>query len=163
MLILSKKTAFSLIEIILALGVIAFAIVGIMGLFPVAMKSAQESQRETRATLIAQQIFSDLRTGTGTNRFVITGSSVNSTSSISLANPPPPLVISFDSAGAVLGTNAPSSFTNGVPNAAFLAQVTVSTNTGVPNLSQVQTTVEAPAAAATTNRSRYTFVTLMNY
>lgn len=163
MLILSRKTAFSLIEIILALGVIAFAIVGIMGLFPVAMKSAQESQRETRATLIAQQIFSDLRTGTGTNRFVITGSSVNSTSTISLANQGASVVLSFDSAGAVLGTNSPSSFTNGVPNAAFLAQVSVSTNTGVPNLSQVQTTVEAPAAAASTNRSRYTFVTLMNY
>ena len=47
----SAAQAFSLIEIVLALGVISFAIVGIMGLFPVAMRAAQESQSETRATL----------------------------------------------------------------------------------------------------------------
>jgi uncharacterized protein (TIGR02598 family) len=161
--ILSKKIprGFSLIEIILALGVIAFAIVGIMGLFPVAMKSAQESQRETRATFIAQQIFSDLRTGTGTNRFIITGTNLG-TNTINLSAGTN-LFLAYDSAGAVLGTSAPSSFTNGVADAAFLANVSVNTNTGVPNLSQVQTTVEAPAAAASSNRSRYTFVTLMNY
>jgi len=163
-LLISSKNSprgFSLIEIVLALGVIAFALVGIMGLFPVAMKSAQESMRETRATHIAQQIFSDLRTGTGTNRFLIVGSSPTSTSPLSLANNGASVVVAFDDKAVATGTNA--SFSNAVPDASFLANVTVQTNTGLPNLSQVEAAIEAPAAAASANRSRYTFVTLINY
>ena len=45
---------FSLIEVVLALGIISFAIVGIIGLMPVAMKSAGDSMRETDATFIAR-------------------------------------------------------------------------------------------------------------
>lgn len=165
MLSLSKKSGFSLIEIVLALGIIAFALVGIMGLFPVAMKSAQESQRETRATLIAQQIFSDLRMLTGTNRALVRGPSSDSNALIpnfSLASQGNSATIAFDNNGTALLDNV-TDFSNSYAGAAFLAQVTVETNTGVPNLSRVQTTVEAPAAASSTNRSRYTFVTLMNY
>ncbi|MFZ4598340.1 MAG: type IV pilus modification PilV family protein [Terrimicrobiaceae bacterium] len=162
---LSKNSTrgFSLIEIVLALGVIAFALVGIMGLFPVAMKSAQESMRETRATFIAQQIFSDLRTGTGTNRFLLVGAAPTATTPLSLADNSASVVVLFDNNAVATGTNGATTFSNAAPSAAFVANVTVQTNTGVPNLSQVQATIEAPAAAASTNRSRYTFVTLMNY
>ena len=146
--------AFSLIEIVLALGIIAFALVGIMGLFPVAMKSAQESQRETRATHIAQQIFSDLRTGSPTNLLIGVASNLlpaNTALSNSWSN-----TISFDVNGSLLGSGQNA-------NAIFLAQVSGTPNTPSPGLSRVQVDVEAPAVAATTNRSRYTFVTLMNY
>ena len=162
-LLLSR--GFSLIEIVLALGIIAFALVGIMGLFPVALKSAQESQRETRATHIAQQIFSDLRVLTGTNRTLLRGPSSDSNALVpnfSLAVNNNAAIIAFDNAGAAL-TDSVTTFSNSYAAAVFLAQVTVDTNTGVPNLSRVQTTIETPAAAASTNRSRYTFVTLMNY
>ncbi len=52
--------AFSLIEIVLAVGIISFALVGILGLFPVALEAAAESRQETQATFIAQQVFSGL-------------------------------------------------------------------------------------------------------
>jgi len=165
--ILSKKRGFSLVEVVLALGVIAFALVGIMGLFPVALKSAQESQRETRATLIAQQIFSDLRTLNGTNRLLVRGPSAANASSLvtnfSLAANTN-LILSYDADGnGRTGGISPGSFSAAFPDAAFLASVAVDTNTGIPKLSRVQATIEAPAAAPSTNRSKYPFVTLMNY
>jgi len=163
----AQSRAFSLVEVVLALGVIAFALVGIMGLFPVAMRSAQESQRETRATLIAQQIFSDLRAFTGTNRLIVRGPSAADASSLitnfSLAGNTN-FFLSYDANGIgrtdQISTGA---FSGSIPDAAFLANVVVDTNTGIPNLSRIQATVEAPAAAPSANRSKYTFVTLMNY
>jgi type II secretory pathway pseudopilin PulG len=154
-----------LIEVVLALGVIAFALVGIMGLFPVAMKSAQESQRETRATLIAQQIFSDLRTGTSSNRFVISGSN-NATDTVNLApSGTTPLFLAFNTNGMPVKSLSGGTFSNSYSDITvpFLASITVDTNTGMSNLSRIQATIEAPAAAPSTNRSKYTFVTLMNY
>lgn len=155
---------FSLIEVVLALGVIAFALVGIMGLFPVAMKSAQESQRETRATLIAQQIFSDLRVSAGTNRFVISGPTASTTNGLSLSSDGN-LYLAFGTNGSPLASVTSSDFTNSYPDlaASFLANISVDTNTGTSNLSRVQTTIETPAAAPSTSRAKYTFVTLMNY
>ncbi len=164
MLIPSKKHGFSLIEVVLALGVIAFALVGIMGLFPVAMKSAQESQRETRATLIAQQIFSDLRVSAGTNRFVISGATANDTNSLSLASDGN-LYLAFGTNGSPITSVNAAAFTNSYPDltASYLANISVDTNTGTSNLSRVQTTIETPASAPSAARAKYTFVTLMNY
>ena len=148
--------AFSLIEIVLALGIISFALVGIMGLFPVAMKSALESQRETRAAQIAQQIFSDLRTLPGTNRLVaITTNILNPQTTISLTTSNS-ITVSYAQDGRPLGLG-----TNN-PEGIFLAEILVTPNIPVSGLSRVQTTIETPAKAATHARSRYTFVTLMN-
>jgi uncharacterized protein (TIGR02598 family) len=162
---MKASAAFSLFEIVLALGVVAFALVGIMGLFPVAMKSAQESQRETRATLIAQQIFSDLRVLAGTNRLIVCGSSAADASSMktnfSLAVNGNTEFLAYDQDGAGMTGITGSVFTNGCPSALFLARVEV--DAGEPHLSRVQTTIESPAAAPATNRSKYPFVTLISY
>ena len=154
---------FSLIEIVLALGVIAFALVGIMGLFPVAMKSAEESQRETRATLIAQRIFSDLRVASGPNRFVTSGSN-DVTNAVNLASGTS-VFLAFNTNGVPVTAIPGGTFSNSYTDAAatFLAAVSVDTNTGTANLSRVQATIESPSAAPSANRSKYLFVTLMNY
>jgi type II secretory pathway pseudopilin PulG len=57
----SRLRAFSLIEIILAVAVIAFALTAILGMFPVAVGAATDSQRETQAALIARSIFNQLQ------------------------------------------------------------------------------------------------------
>jgi uncharacterized protein (TIGR02598 family) len=153
-----KISAFSLIEVVLALAVIAFAITGIMGLFPVALKSAQESQRETRATFIAQQIFNDLKASPRTNLFIATGTNVLNPSSF--VSPRPSLsnawsnTVSFDLSGTPIGPGSD-------PRAIYLASVSSTPNTPVFGLARVQVDVETPAQAAATNRSKYTFVTLM--
>jgi uncharacterized protein (TIGR02598 family) len=55
-------SAFSLVEVTLALGVAAFALVAIFGLLPVGLNSNQASIEQTAATSIATGIISDLRT-----------------------------------------------------------------------------------------------------
>ena len=52
--------AFSLVEIVLAVGIISFALVGILGMFPVALDAATRSREETQAAFIARSIYSDL-------------------------------------------------------------------------------------------------------
>lgn len=158
-----KISAFSLIEVALALAVIAFAITGIMGLFPVALKSAQESQRETRATFIAQQIFNDLKASPRTNLFIATGT--NLLDAASFVSPRPSFTnawsnsVGFDPAGLPVESLAnPASPQSSV---SFVANISSTPNTPVSGLARVQVDVETPAQAAATNRSKYTFVTLM--
>ena len=60
-------TAFSLVEVVLALGVVAFAIVAILGAFPAGLSTSRFSQNETRASQIAQDILTSLASQAQTN------------------------------------------------------------------------------------------------
>ena len=51
-----KNAAFSMIEIVIALGVISFALVAVIGLLPVGLRASRESIEETRAAAVAQSI-----------------------------------------------------------------------------------------------------------
>jgi uncharacterized protein (TIGR02598 family) len=55
-----SRSAFSLVEVVLALGVISFAIVAILGVFPVGLNTSHSAQDETRAPQIAQMILASL-------------------------------------------------------------------------------------------------------
>jgi Tfp pilus assembly protein PilV len=48
---------FSLVEVTIAIGLFAFVIVGIMGLFPAALRQRADAALETRGVLVAQQVF----------------------------------------------------------------------------------------------------------
>jgi type II secretory pathway pseudopilin PulG len=50
--------AFSLVEVTIAIGIFAFVMVAILGLFPTATKMRADGALETRAVMIAQQLFS---------------------------------------------------------------------------------------------------------
>ena len=54
-------TAFSLVEVVLALGVIGFALLAIIGLLPIGLQSGRASIQETRATHLAKEVFATLR------------------------------------------------------------------------------------------------------
>jgi uncharacterized protein (TIGR02598 family) len=58
---LPETSAFSLVEITLALGVAAFALLAILGMLPTSLKTQQASIQQTTANSIISQIFSDLR------------------------------------------------------------------------------------------------------
>ena len=59
---ITKKTgAFSLVEITVAIGVIAFVLVAILGLLPIGMKSGREAIDATRTSLIAQDVVNRIR------------------------------------------------------------------------------------------------------
>ena len=62
----NDRCAFSLVEVVLALGVIGFAIVAIIGVIPIGLHTSHSSQDETRAAQVAQAIFSSLASQTQT-------------------------------------------------------------------------------------------------
>lgn len=72
---IARPAAFSLVEIVLALGIFAFCIVVVIGLLGTVMNSSKESWMETRSAHIARQITDDLTpdpdTATGTTRATV--------------------------------------------------------------------------------------------
>jgi type II secretory pathway pseudopilin PulG len=160
--------AFSLVEAALSLAIISFAIIAIMGLFPVAMQTARESNRETRATLIARRIVDELQSLPGTDTALVRGPSVTNPdwriTGLDLSSPSIH-VLAYDEQGEGL-TNGipPGAFQNPIsaPSAHFAAEVRVTPDFPSPGISRVQTTVEAPSSAPSSRRSKFVFVTLMN-
>ena len=157
-------TGFSLVEVVIALGIVSFAVLAIVGMMPMALKSAQESMRETDATLIAQRIFAELKTGRGANRTVTkdTNNSPNSFTNISLTAHNSTNNLAFTQDGMpqafLSSTNSPQdAFYD------FYAQISVLTNTGIANLSRVQIDIAAPAAAPAAARTTNSFTTLIGF
>jgi type II secretory pathway pseudopilin PulG len=58
---LHAASAFSLVEVTLALGVAAFCLIAVMGLLPMALKTQQASIQQTTANEIMSDIAADLR------------------------------------------------------------------------------------------------------
>ena len=57
----NDELAFSLIEVALALGVVAFSLFAVIGIMPIGFKAHQGSVNETKANAIASLIIGDLR------------------------------------------------------------------------------------------------------
>jgi uncharacterized protein (TIGR02598 family) len=53
-------SAFSLVEVVLALGVVSFAIVAILGVLPIGLQTSKSGQDETRAAQIAQAVLASI-------------------------------------------------------------------------------------------------------
>ena len=72
-----KASAFSLVEVVLALGVIGFSLLAIIGLLPIGLQSGRASIQETRANHLAEQVFNTLRSQpfTAANLSLLGGSS----------------------------------------------------------------------------------------
>lgn len=56
-----SNRAFSLIEVALALGIIAFALVAILGMIPVGLNASRDAIDDTRTSLIAQDVANRVR------------------------------------------------------------------------------------------------------
>jgi uncharacterized protein (TIGR02598 family) len=179
-----KPSAFTLIEVVLAIGIMSFALVGILGLFPVALETAQDSKAETQIALLAQRIEADLRSlqqsgvdGTGnptwTARVFNGPSGTNATSAADyqninlLATSASTLTLAYvRDANLELvpkgSTVSTGEYTSGVNGAEFLARITTQYNTPEhPNLCTVLITLETPGNAPETARKKQTFFTLM--
>ena len=63
-----RQLAFSLVEVVLALGVVAVGVIAILGVFPTALQIGHSAQDETRAPHIAQSVFGSLVAG-GSSQF----------------------------------------------------------------------------------------------
>lgn len=63
--LLRSGRGFSLVEVVLALGIAAFALVAIVGMLPVGLKLARESDEESRAVNVLTQVVADCRAVSG--------------------------------------------------------------------------------------------------
>ena len=52
--------AFSLVEVVLALGIVAFGVLAILGVIPVGLQAGRAAQGDTRSNQLAQDIFASL-------------------------------------------------------------------------------------------------------
>ncbi len=62
---------FSLVEVTIAIGIFAFVMVAILGLFPVALRQRTDAALETRAVLVAQQVFQSILSSTNTSQIFL--------------------------------------------------------------------------------------------
>ncbi len=158
----SGKKAFSLVEVVLALGVVGFSVVAIFSLFPVGLKSALESRRETRAAYLAEQIISDLRStpfDAATLLYRKSDGQLDALTPFSLASTTT-LVLGCDGTENIVKTLSSAIYTSGINDSAveYLVQVKVEP-AAFSNLAKVSVEISAPAAAPLAGRSRYGFFT----
>jgi len=175
------QDGFSLIEVVLALSILTYALVAILMLFPLALNTATDSKSDSRATFIAQSLLAEIQSGTGTSREIlsqITGSEQadtalgprSSSSSFNLAATADgqPLYIAFDSSGNPLRELSAADYNQGttVANAIYISRLSAAANPDNNpatsyNYSRVTLTVEWPAAAKPVQRNKQVFVTLI--
>jgi uncharacterized protein (TIGR02598 family) len=154
---------FSLVEIMLALGVIAIAVLALIGLFPVGFQQSRESQHETRAALLSEQLIESLRSSATHQPGILYGEAGT------LRKQPVDLAQNStnyflcDSEGTVVGLSTKAAFDNGDASAdiEYLTAVSLQTNSLLPSLVEVRVEVTASAAAKLDHRSRYGVVTLL--
>lgn len=130
---LRGTAGFSLIEVILAVGVFAIGILAVIGMLPNLLSMSKEAWQETRAAQIGNQIVRDLNSGADRYGFIVTDVSAAAPKheKIDLTEPGS-WTIPFDQEG----TPQASSET-----ATFDASVAVTPDAARPGLSNVTVTV----------------------
>lgn len=97
----SSSAAFSLVEVTIAIGIFAFVIVGIIGLFPIGVRQREDSALETRAVMISRQIFESIEAaGNLTNVSIVVGE--DERVNVNLLSP---LVLGYEVDGTAPGVN----------------------------------------------------------
>lgn len=176
-----RLAAFSLTEVVIALGIFAVAMIGVLALFPVASSTGRESSEETQATILANTILSDFRASAisrgGANAWLVSGKNTfgNFISPVDLTQAQT-YVIAYDikrrdvtdSPGwpgligppiALKATNqvAGGNFSAAAPGAAYLCRIQTRPVAGLARLSSVTVDVSTPGDVAQANRRIYSF------
>lgn len=158
------NSGFSLVEIVIALGIVSFALVAIFGLLPTGYKSAIESRRDTRSAFIAEHIIGDLRSSSFSNATILyQGSNAKLTAlpsfDLSMSGT---RILACDGQDRILKELPVGDYDSGNSDAGveYLAQVKV-VPSGFNNLSQISVEVSAPPGAPLSSRTRRNFFTLV--
>ena len=159
----SRQLAFSLVEVVLSLGVIAVGVIAILGVFPTALQTGHSAQDETRAPEIAQTIYGSLA-AQAPSQFanVQLRLSDNTTLSINLTAPPPPptvptLTLYADNDGKLIQGATTATYT-----------IFIYTNNSVPgftdpaSVNAVTVRVAWPANALAANQTFRDFVRIIS-
>jgi uncharacterized protein (TIGR02598 family) len=153
-----RQAAFSLLEVVIALGVITVGIVGILAVFPTALQTGHSAQNETRAAHVAQSVFGSL---------VAQAPSQFSSVQIRLSDgTPAPAINLTTTASYPLYADNDGRLTNSAANASYL--ITIYTNSSVPGFSdpasanQVTVRVAWPANAPAANQTFRDYVRIVS-
>jgi type II secretory pathway pseudopilin PulG len=172
--------AFSLVEVVIAIGLFAFVIVGILGLFPAALRIRSESALEARSYLVAQQLFSQVAASPNISNVtvrngpllggdqskiynllqkkVVMGYIANSSMPYFLYHKNPDSSWTHANAGDSQVLEQGGSGPNAKP-VDMMARLSATNVPGWPNLYQITVQVRAPVSLPLTNTKPVTFVT----
>jgi prepilin-type N-terminal cleavage/methylation domain-containing protein len=160
----SRKSGFTLLEILIATGLFAIAVTGLIALFPMVQRVSREGEEEARATLIAQNILDalplsassgsfSLATGTsgGTLRYETIDPRMTSEHSVSCGASCEPL---FPLEPGKNDTPVTA------PEALDIATLRLNITPSLPGLVSTEVVVVSPASAPASGRSTHRFVRL---
>ena len=169
-----NRHGFNLIEVVLALAVLSFALVGIISLFPLALNTAKDSKNETRVTLIAQTLLAELTTGGGSTRTFCANlaaassgnlNTLTSTSSTGLDLTRSGVgdihYLTYDMDGNPTGEINSSLYNSGSPGNIFIGLLRAVYSSTPNPLTTVSIQIEWPASATPANRKKHTFITFL--
>jgi len=186
---LRESSAFSLTEVVIAMGVAAVAFTSIIALFPLGLNMSKESYEATQAALIAQTILANLKdalNGGSSIKLIQKGGEANvftssNYTSISLNNnTSTTYYLAFDqqprtdSAGSpiiirpyIFSSSLPSWYTDGTNTATMIVRVTIEKTYvlgagSASNPQKVEVSVESPGNAKATNRIQRVFPGVIN-
>jgi type II secretory pathway pseudopilin PulG len=80
------EAAFTMVEVVLAMGVVSLALVSILGMFVGAMRSAQDSENETRTGQLAQAVMADLLSSGELRHPAVSGGIINASTLLPAAS-----------------------------------------------------------------------------
>ena len=153
----TRQTAFSLVEVVIALGVIAFAIVAIFGVIPTGLRTSAGAQDETRAAQLAQAVLSTMASQAQTQfNSVKLRLDDNSTNTIDLAAAPAALDIYADNEGKLISASGGAVYAVSVK----MDNAPAGFDSGYANL--VTVSVGWPAAAPTASRTTRSFMRIVS-
>ena len=154
-----RRAAFSLLEVVIALGVITVGIVGVLAVFPTALQTGHSAQDETRAAHIAQSVFGSLVAGAASqfSAVPLAPTSVSVDLTASHPSPTPPALYADNygtlTSSATDGVYAIFIYTNNAPPGF---------TTVPPSANQVTVRVAWPANAPAANQTFRDYVRIIS-
>jgi Tfp pilus assembly protein PilV len=153
-----RTAAFSLLEVVIALGVITVGIVGVLAVFPAALQTGHSAQDETRAAHIAQSVFGSMVAQAPSQfsalRFPLSDGTLS------------PSINLTTSSSYTLYAGNDGQLTSSVTNAAY--GITIYTNNSVPGFTdpasanEVTVRVAWPASAPVANQTFRDYVRIIS-
>ncbi len=171
----SASGGFSLVEVTIAIGIFAFVVVGIIGLFPTALRLRTESALDTRSYMIAQQLFASVQSSPNISNVAFRdgpGLGVNNTRRTNLATGP--ILMGYqarssmpywyyyqnpDAAWSNVGGNSADIAQSVSNEITTLARLSATNVAGFTNLYQITVEVRSPPTLPLKNTRPVTFTT----
>jgi uncharacterized protein (TIGR02598 family) len=136
----SSSSAFSLVEVVIAMGVAAFCLVAMLGLIPTGVQSVKSTTDQTGATTILNEVVTDLRS---------TSLGSNLSPGLGIALPMAGVANSVNSTNIIFSESGATISNSTSLNGRYLATITLSNSSAYITTALIQ--VRWPATARTTN------------